>query len=332
MVKKAWQHQTHRRASFIFNQMRLAVEALERAGKMTADEFFALENNGYLAKLDELYTEDFQLARLLDESDLILHAEGPAVSQRLPDLRATTWLYETADRQLRELSIAPMMLSDKESRAIRNKIDLRMTGMAPGSIRAGFKLMPPQADLFDDDTETVTQSMRSRMHRLTQLPEYIREGEIDAMVHELFTDPVELDTTIQVAHDLAPTGRRGIDAVEMSVPGERPARLSPHERNVLRQAIQRPDLENKKHGRFVGEIREFDLDKRRFHLRNIEGVGTLRCVLDETPDKGRVKELIGETVRVEGDYEEDRNGRPRLMLVEDIKIIGQPQQVEVNLT
>jgi len=331
MVKKDWQHQTHRRAAIIFDQMRLAMEALERAGKMTPDEFFALENNGYLAKLDELYAEDFQLARLLDESDLILHAEGPAVSQPLPDLRATTWLYETADRQLRELSVAPMMLPDKESRVIRNKIDLRMTGMAPGSIRAGFKLMPPHDDLFDGQAETVTHSIRNRMHKLTLLPEYIREGEIDSMVHELFSDPVELDTTIQVAHDLSPTGRRGIDVVEMSVPGERPARLSPHERNVLRQAIQRPDLENRKHGRFVGEIREFDLDKSRFHLRNIAGVGTLRCVLNEAPDKARVKELIGETVRVTGDYEEDRNGRPRLILVERIKIIGQPRQAEAEL-
>lgn len=314
----------------LFDQMRLAIDALERAGKMTADEFFALEDNGYLAKLDELYAEDFQVARLLDESDLILHAEGPAVSQQMPDLRATTWLYETADRQLRELSVAPMMLPDKESRAIRNKIDLRMTGMAPGSIRAGFKLMPPADDLFDGESEAVTLAIRERMNRLTWLPDYIREGGIDRGVHELFPDPVELDTVIQVAHDLAPTGRRGIDVLEMAVPGERPKRLSIHERNVLRAAIQRPDLEHRKSGRFVGEIREFDLDKHRFHLRNIQGVGTLRCVLREAPGKARVKELIGETVRVEGDYEEDRNGRPRLMLVERIEIIEQPIQTEMN--
>src|SRR5574343_718626 len=107
------------------------------------------------------------------------------------------------------------------------------------------------------------------------------------------------------------------------------AELGQRERVVLRDALRRPQLADGQTGKFIGEIRELDMDKTRFHLRGVRDIGTLRCVLPEVPDSRQAKALMGETVAVSGRYATDTAGRPRLLLVESldaIRVIAKPVQ------
>jgi hypothetical protein len=86
----------------------------------------------------------------------------------------------------------------------------------------------------------------------------------------------------------------------------------------LREALRKPISLKKRFGSFVGEVREVDLDSGRFHLKNIKGFGTLRCVMPGVSSELGQK-ILGNLISVSGDYECDDAGRPRLMFAQDIK-------------
>lgn len=76
----------------------------------------------------------------------------------------------------------------------------------------------------------------------------------------------------------------------------------------------------------MGELREVDLDAKRFHLRNVPGIGGIRCVLSPAQCR-HCTQLIGHGVRVSGEYEADADGKPRLMRVQTVE----PYQIQKSL-
>lgn len=323
-----WQHQTHRRAMIVFDQLRAALACAPSEEARAA--FLADPGNPYLDLLDGLYGEDFQLARLLDLSDLVVRAEGPELRDPMPALRATTWLCDVANKQLRHLIVATMDLGEHERRRVARNINLRLTGLAPGSLYAGFRLLPEHdEDLLDAALEAAYADARGAMQDLSKIPSYIDNDRVSPDIAGVLPDPAVRDASLLAAFHLSPTGKLGIHTLGLSVPGAEATELGQRERVVLREALRRPDLADGHAGKFIGEIRELDMDKTRFHLRGVSGVGTLRCVLPEVPDSRQAKALMGETVAVSGRYATDAAGRPRLLLVESldaIRVIPQPAQ------
>lgn len=324
MVTTAWQHQTHRRALSVFEQLSAALRVAPDAA--ARDAFLADPQNPYLGLLNTLYGEDFQLARVLDTSDLVIHAEGPALRDALPSLRAATWLCGVADRQLRHLIMATMDLAEQKKRVMARNINLRLTGLAPGSLYAGFKLQAPPDDLFSNEDTASFVMAREALQVLPSVPEFIGDEDVLDGIRERLPDPALRDASLTTALHLAPTGQFGIHTLGLSVPGQPAAELGQRERVVLRDALRRPSLANGKFGRFVGEVRELDMDKTRFHLRGVSGIGTLRCVLSSVPDRHQAKGLLGEQVAVSGNYATDTAGRPRLLLVDAVEVITPPTQ------
>ena len=119
---------------------------------------------------------------------------------------------------------------------------------------------------------------------------------------------------------LSPTGKVGIHTLDISSPDADQSELGNRERVVLRDALRKPVMLKKRFGEFVGEVREVDLDSGRFHLRNISGIGTLRCVLPNVTSETGQK-ILGSVISVSGDYECDASGRPRLMFAQDLKLV-----------
>jgi hypothetical protein len=311
----------------VFDQLQAALKVAPT--KDAADGFLAQPNNPYFALLDRLYGEDYQLGRLLDTSDLIVHAEGPSLADALPVLRATTWLCTITNKQLRRLAGATMDLAaDDSRRRVERAIDLRLTGIAPGSLYAGFLLIAPEAGLLEGVEDPAYSDAKQALQGLPMVSRFVGDEAMLPGFAEAIPDPALRDASVVAAYSMAPTGKIGIHTLELSVPGERPSTLGQRERVVLRDAMRRPDRQATKPGRFVGEVREMDMDKTRFHLRHVAGVGTLRCVLPDV-DRESAKTLIGETVAVSGRYATDGEGRPRLLLidgVEAIHVIDEPKQ------
>ncbi|QFY42961.1 hypothetical protein F6R98_10335 [Candidatus Methylospira mobilis] len=318
----------HHRAAMIHEQMAEAWRLLQ--GQMTHDEFFAAENP-YYKLLDQLYAEEYPLARLLENSDLVFHAEGPDTKGYLPSIHAINWLVGGAEKQLRLLAKAIFDLTESSANHLAKNLDIRLTGFAPGSIYAGVKLQPGDGDVFfDGDQEPVFVTVRSAIRQLSIIPGFVDDEGLNAGIYEAMPDPAARDAGLTAAYRLSPTGRLGIHTVELFVPGQKPSELSQRERVVIHDALKKPKLHSKKHGTFTGEFREVDLDKTRFHLRNISGVGTLRCVFPEVTAEA-VRPLLGSTVEVTGEYEMDGRGRPRFMLVSSFKRIETAKQEEMSL-
>lgn len=283
---------------------------------------------GMESTLLDIIRTSFPLENLLNTSDLVFHAEGPAVRDATPRLSAFNWLSGTAERALRMLSGALFDLSDRDERALRKALDLRLTGMAPGSLYLGFALAAPEADLVPADDEPVFDRVREAVRRLPVLTDAIGDESVLPNAAELIPDAAERDAAFNALLRMSPTGRNGIHTLDMTSPGESRGSLSQRERVVLREAIRRPTLANHKKGTFTGLVRGLDLDSHRLTLREVSGVGSLRCVLPAL-DKTKAQQAIGEYVSVSGQYETDRQGRPRLLLADSITPLPRPSQVEM---
>ena len=273
------------------------------------------------AQIMKIAQESLPLARVMDESDLVLHAEGPGALHDLPWLSALNWITSTAESNLRHLSSNMLDLLGADGKILSKKIDLRLTGMAPGSIWVGVKMMPPPVDLLPEDSAFLN-TMAEQIGKLPEITRFIDDEGINPDLEEASPDPALRDIQLSTLYRFSPTGRRGIHTLEISSRDSGAASLSQRERVVLREAIARPDTKKSIEGSFVGHVREADLDKTRIHLRGVKEIGTLRCVMPTlTADKAR--SLLGNLVRAEGRYLTDKNGKPRLLFIERIIPIEQ---------
>lgn len=331
MVNKGWRHQTHKRASIVFSQMeRMLLMAPNEAEKA---RFLDDASNMYFAKLDELYGEDYQLAKLMDTSDLIFHAEGPAAKYAAPQLQALNWLTSTAEKVLRGIGkgVFDALASSEDTKKLARKLDLRCTGFAPGSLYAGFSLennSAAMAGMDEGKSEHSTKEIIEVFKHLTVLPNYIGDERLDKGIVELVDDPALRDSLLIWAHKMCPTGRAGIHTLEISDDKNRPAYYSQRERTVLQDAIRRPVVDVKT-GSFTGELRSADLDNGRFQLRNVAGLGSLRCVF--SGDENELKSLFGKLATLSGKYEVDHQGKPRLFYVDRIEKIYDKQSGQADL-
>lgn len=321
-----WVEQLHAKASIVHDQIVVAKEMQRLSGIDTSGL-----SESYLALLEKLYAEDFPLARLLDNSDIVLHAEGPAASDASPTIHAVNWLCQTAEKQLKNLAKATFDLSSDSLNRIANELDLRLTGFAPGSIYVGLRLQPPSSTpLIDGEVDPIFTIVKNVITQLAEIPNYVDDESINISINEALPDAAIRDAMLTAALHLAPTGKLGIHTLELSSPQTRQpsTELSQRERVVIREALKRPILTSPTQGTFVGQIREFDLDARRFHLRNVRECGTLRCIVppDYFSHESDFKTIFGEFVRVTGRYETDKEGKPRLLIVSKLEHIHQPKQ------
>lgn len=307
-----WVEQVHKRASVFQDQIVAAKQTQLSQGVELGPMIAFLQG-----KLRDLYEEEMPLAKIYDTSDLVFHAEGPSTATASPGLHAFNWLCSSAEKQLKMLARSIFDLSDRDARKLANNLDLRFTGFAPGSIYAGFTLSEIPSAMGSDEPEAVYSALKFAIRQLPAIPEFIGDETVSGSIIELIPDPAMRDASLETVFKLSPTGRAGIHTVDISSPDERVASLTTRERVVLREALLKPVTSSKRHGRFTGEVREIDLDSGRFHLRHVQNIGTVRCVMPAvTSEQGQ--KLLGSQVTVEGEYECDASGRPRLMFVESV--------------
>jgi len=330
MDKLDWQYQTHLRARYLFEQMS---EMLKSAPSEEAKEaFLSSADNFYLQKLNEIYTDDFQLAVLMDKSDLMFHAQGDAAHHNSPDLSAINWLTSKAQSCFRSISHSYLSkyLEEKESKTISKNVHFRFNGYAPGSIYLGFSVEPihSHGQLFDsNDAEDPTSNIRDLITNLSNIPKYIINGKVDKRaILEIIDDPAMRDTALRASYQLSPNGKNGIDELSIANHNRDTGLFTQVTKRQFKEAIEDPLSSVSQFGSFEGEIRQIDLDKNRFELRNVPTIGTIRCLLPDSVDGTKV---IGEYCKVSGEYETNKNGRPSLLVVSDI-IVKTPLQQELQ--
>lgn len=308
---------------FLENMVGLAVNAKTAGLTLTTQQVV----EPTLAKIVEIAEQHFPLARVLDNSDLVLHAEGPGAASSMPWLSALNWVTSTAESNIRRLAVAFFDMKGANGKSLAKHIDPRLTGIAPGSLWIGVKLdgaNEPIMGLPADSGPTLA----DELHQLPGLIRFIDDEGMRPGVEEAAPDPAMRDISLGALLRFAPTGRRGIHTLELVSRSEGAASLGQRERVVLKEVLDKPSMRASREGSFIGEIREADLDKTRIHLRGVEGIGTLRCIVAElSAEKARA--LLGKRVRAVGSYQTDRSGKPRLMFVERFE--DAPTQLNVDL-
>lgn len=309
---------------FLENMVGLAVSAKAAGLNLTTEQVV----EPTLAKIVEIAEQHFPLAKVLDNSDLVLHAEGPGAAHSMPWLSALNWVTTTAETNIRKLAAAFFDMKGANGRSLSRQIDPRLTGIAPGSLWIGIKLEGEFDPIMGVAADADGSTLADELHQLPGLIRFIDDEGMRPGIEEASPDPAMRDIGLSALLRFAPTGRRGIHTLELVTRTEGLASLGQRERVVLKEVLDKPSMLASRGGSFVGEVREADLDKTRMHLRSVEGIGTLRCVVPElSADQARA--LLGRRVRAVGSYQVDRNGKPRLMFVERFE--EAPAQAKIDL-
>lgn len=310
---------------FLENMVGLAMRAEAAGLNLTAEQLVAPT----LAKIVEIAEQHFPLAKVLDNSDLVLHAEGPGATHSSPWLSALNWVTTTAESNIRKLAAAFFDMKGANGKSIARQIDPRLTGIAPGSLWIGIKLDSEFAPIVGMPIDTSGPTLADEIHLLPALIRFIDDEGMRPGIDEFAPDPAMRDIGLSALLRFAPTGRRGIHTLEMVSRTEGMASLGQRERVVLKEALDKPSMIASRTGSFDGEVREADLDKTRMHLRGVQGIGTLRCVVPEL-NADQARALLGRRVRAVGNYQVDRNGKPRLLFVERFE--EAPTQSSLDIT
>lgn len=271
--------------------------------------------------LRRIYEEEMPLARLMERSQLVLHAEGPGAAHDAPLLDALKWLTSATSSVLAFMAREWFFSFGADGKSLAKRVNWRITGMAPGSVWLGIRADAPPADLLGEDAELVAQ-LGDVLKRLPLAARFIDDEGLRIGVHEAFRDPADLDVTLEALLKLTPSGKAGIHSVGLTSTTEGMVSLSQRERVVLAEVLRKPKSARLREGAFVGDVRSVDLDRHRMTLRTSDGA--IRCAIHGlTPEMARA--MLGRAARIEGRYETDSNGRPRMLYVRDAKPLEQRQ-------
>lgn len=326
VTDRAWTREVHDKARLLHDQIAaLSVKAAEAADGEALQKILCAP---YYAMLDRLFTEELPWARAMDDSDIVVRMRGPAADETAPRVKLIADAFDQVRKQVQ--NIAKAIAGVTTAKALPDDLDLGLSGFARGSVVMGLRVRanaPDAAPGTLGENDPLLEATRAAVKQLGEVTRYVDEDGIDERFAARFDDPGVRDAVLTAAVHLAPTGRTGIDQVELTAPGSTgPAGnpLTAASRTVLRRAIERP-VKRIDRGRYVGVVRELDLDLMRFELRRMPGVVSLRCVYPELGEE-RARTLLNAVIEVAGWVEYDGKGQPRLLQVESLDILQQPPE------
>jgi hypothetical protein len=288
---------------FIQDRLLAAARWAESEGVDAAASEFLVRP--YRQLLDEMYQRDLPLARLADESDLLLHVRGPAASGPTPRVSVVTRLLGGTRDQVTRLA---KQLGGVTTVRVPSSLDLGFVGLAEGSLFLGFST--------DDDVDAA--STRKAVASIAAASALVAADEPLEALAKRFHDPAERDMAVAAVRQLSPSGQAGITEIDLLGRNiAKPVSLTTETRRHARRLMAQPPtatqlrlaLETKT---FVGTVRELDLDASRFEIRNVDGFPAgIRCAHEL--DEQDAKQLVDLRVRVKG--------RPEYGLADDVRLL-----------
>lgn len=311
-----WVTEVHSKAHILLAQIENARGLAERSG-VDAD---ALCREMY-RKVDALYETEFPLAKAMDDSDLVFHLEGPAFRDHTPKLKLIEALFSNIRQQVFSVAKAVAQLGNDVNISDRD-VELSLSALAPGSLYIGIKAEPPeradgQRNMLGVD-DPILRATREAMRSIRVISKYLDEDSIEAM--QQVPDAKVRDAALVAVARLAPSKQSGISRLTIASSDENRSEvgspLTPKLRKELRHQLRQDKKTGPTHYSIRGDVRELDLDFRRFELRRLEldPSASIRCQL--SPDAMvNLEKLAGRHVEVSGFGEEAANGIPRMMRV-----------------
>jgi hypothetical protein len=279
--------------------------------------------------LDVIYAEDLPLAKAKDASDLLLRIEGKGV-ENAPRISILSGLFSNVKGQVRDLTKAISGISP-DRRVSAHDIDLSVSGIAKGSLYVGLAV-PLPTDRNDnrnllgteDPLYRATKDALKAINTVSHNIELTNEEDATRHLAEIMADPKVRDAALVAVRRIAPTGKQGVDRIEVSSAdevGTRPGQLTPSLRQQIGKMLRKPVV-GSEIATFEGVVREIDLDARRFELRQVANarLQDIRCVYNELPAR-HPRELLDVRVRVRGRVERRADQAPRLLEIDSIDVL-----------
>jgi hypothetical protein len=175
------------------------------------------------------------------------------------------------------------------------------------------------------EEDPLYRAAREAIRTIGLVKKHVAEGNLDRLA-EAVPDAKVRDTALSAIQNLTPTGRQGINSVNLAgrqVGTELGSKaLTPALRDTIRQRLEHPISIVGEEVTFIGDVREIDLDARRFELRHIENMeaNDVRCSYVEQTDE-EASQWLNNHVRVHGIVERDAGGKARLLEVASIEIL-----------
>ncbi len=297
----------------------------ESVWRMLSPEDRKAAVEAYVRDIEGLMTDELSLAKVRDDSDVVVHAEGPALNAGKWSFRAFNSVVDSLNGVLRGVVADNLIKASNKTlttKAVRQQLDIQVTGFAPGSLFVGAKVvLPKEPELFG--YEGVEQIVRSAVNSLPQAGAMVTSEKISDEISDVLEDPAVRDSAIVAALMLSPTGRMGVNEISVSgVGGDGFLRavLTPEKKSVLRRAVKAGAIGKiSGHGKIKGIVREVNLDTKRFSLRSEDGF-LVRCFLRNL-DHATATSMLDKVVIVEGTSQKDKEGRVRLISLTDHPII-----------
>jgi len=264
----------------------------------------------YREMLQTLYERDLTLAKLADDSDLLLHVRGPAASGPAPKVSVLTRILTNTRDEVTRLA---KQLGGVVTLRVPASLDMELVGLAAGSLFVGLSA----SDHGEGGNDT-----REAVKTLANVSDLLSAS---ASVQELaraVPDPAARDIAIGAVRHLAPSGQIGIREIDLL--GRQVLRstsLTTETRRHARVVMAQRAATSTQTVTFVGTVREVDLDASRFEIRNVEGNDEdVRCAHEL--DENDVKQIVDKRVRVSGVPELGARGTVRLLWVDEIEVVG----------
>lgn len=328
-VKALWAPEIQARVTGLLQEIESMRTWAKDLGLSDADTSALL--SGHQQLLEQVFASDMQLARLMDESDLVVGVQGPDTDLKGSPISVITSLLDNAKKQV--IGVA-RSVNQAVGKKFPRVYEPEFMGLAPGSIYIGVSA--PESGkaggIFELD-DPLYQSVQTALEAIGVVSRMISEDKDLEDIAEVIKDPVLRDASIRAVQNFAPSPQSGIQRVIIAgrlVPeghnnkqaGEnKQVILTTKSRSQARELVQKPRKTNTQ-GSFTGEVREIDLDQRRFDIRRVKGQDpafSLRCIYGEDFDS-LAQQWLDKIVVVSGKVEHNAEGEPRLIFVETVEV------------
>lgn len=281
----------------------------------------------YLEIIKDIYQNEYPLAQALEDSDLVVKLNGEAVDQENPRVSVISAYFQKIRKQVTDLAKVLSHI-DSRQRVFPKQFDLTLTAYGRSSVILGFALPTIQEledasgpSLFKVD-DPLYVAAREAMRTLGVVTHVVGSGGSLDDVATAVPDADVRDAALHAIKELAPTGQSGVTSV--AIGGKQSGdfgegRLTPLIRKKVRKDLESP-VRGDETITIVGQIREMDLDAKRFELRHIleSEVNSVRCRYAFTSD-AEAKSWLNRYASLTGTIERDSKGRPKLMDVSSIE-------------
>lgn len=195
-------------------------------------------------------------------------------------------------------------LFGRPSAKIQRAVDFEIVGFRPGSFVAGMSLPEPaQQPLFSEYESEATQlarDAREALHKYLAIAEWATSTDSMEVLERIEPDVAKRRVALRAVKSAIPRVGGGVDYVELSgdaVPTKKPIYLTQKTARRVSNALEKAVAEHEE--TYTGDVREMDLDKRTFRLRNVDEVGEVPCHLAD--DLGPITAtFLGKRARVIG--------------------------------